>query len=188
MRLLLASLFFVSFSAFANDIIRVTDGSAAYCKTKADVLRYQSYGVYRPLKFERTDDEVKLTVEFLRCVKKGENYGFVRDTNFEERTLTIEAGPFSREETKVSIDRSEVSAVAFSSQGRVYHRATLEKNADNTYSQSMPVEMANFEADRNGEHFFEMAVSYKVKVTNQASGQVIDQKLEYLGAYRIYVK
>ena len=188
MRFLLAFLLLTSFGAFANDIIKVVDGSAAFCKSKADVLRYQSYGVYRPLKFVRNADSATLTVEFLRCVKNGEDFMFVRDDRFENRVLTIEAGPFSREGMKVEITRSDVAAVTFNTNGRVYQHAHLKKHADNTYSQTLPIERTNYETNRNGEHFLEMSVSYKVKVTDQNTGKVIDEKVEYLGSYRVYVR
>lgn len=188
MKLILVAFLLVSFSSFANDIIKVVDGTAAFCKTKADVLRFQSYGMYRPVKFERSNDSATLTVEFLRCVQDGEDFKFVRDDRFEGRVLTLEAGPFNREGRKVSIERSDIAAVTFSSNGRIYNRGEMKKHADNTYSQTMPIELTNFEADRNGDHFFEMSVSYKVKVTDKETGAVIDSKLEYLGAYRVYLR
>lgn len=188
MRLVLASIFLLSFSAFANDIIKVTDGGAAYCKTKADVLRYQTSGVYRPLKFVRTEDEATVTVEFLRCVQKGEKFLFVRDDSFEGRQVNVLPGPFSRQAMTVSVERKDIAAVTFSSRGRVFSRGEMKRNADHTYSQTMPIELATFEANRNGEHFFEMTVSYQVKVTDELTGVVIDSKTEFLGSYRVYVK
>ena len=56
----------MSFSAFANDIVKVTDGTTALCNSKADVLRYQTSGIYRPLSFVSGDDSATLTLEFLR--------------------------------------------------------------------------------------------------------------------------
>ncbi len=188
MKLLLASLMLASFSAFANDIIKVTDGSVALCKSKADVMRYQTSGIYRPVSFVRGDETATLTVEFLRCVQKGDSFVFVRDNNLEGRVVTVEAGPFSREAITVEVKRSDVSGVMFASSGRVYNRNEMKKNVDNTYTQKMPVDSANFEVNRNGDRFFEMTVAYKMKVTNQATGVVIDSKEEFLGSYRVYVK
>lgn len=178
----------VSFSAFANDIIKVTDGSIALCKTKVDVLRYQTSAIYRPLSFVRGDDSATLTVEFLRCVQSGEEFKFVRDTSLESRVVKIAAGPFSREDMTMKIERSEVAGVTFSSGGRVYNRNEMKKNWNNTYTQKMPLDRDSFEVDRNGNRFFEMAVSYKVKVINAVTGVIIDSKLEHLGSYRVYVK
>ncbi|MES2525503.1 MAG: hypothetical protein V4598_00385 [Bdellovibrionota bacterium] len=188
MRLLLASLMLVSFSAFANDIVKVTDGSVALCKTKVDVMRYATSGIYRPVSFVRTEDSATLTVEFLRCVQQGDSFAFVRDNSLEKRIVTVKAGPFSREDITVEVKRNDVTGVAFASSGRVYNRGDMKKNADNTYTQKMPIESANFEVNRNGDRFFEMTVAYKVKITNQATGAVLDSKLEHLGSYRIYVK
>lgn len=188
MRLLLAILMLASFSAFANDIVKITDGSVALCKTKADVMRYQTSGIYRPVSFVRGEETATLTVEFLRCVQVGDSFKFVRDNSLEKRVVTIKAGPFSREDLTVEVKRSEVTGVAFASSGRVYNRNEMKKNADSTYTQKMPVEVANFETNRNGDRFFEMTVAYKVKITNQATGAVVDSKMEYLGSYRVYVK
>ncbi len=178
----------MSFSVFANDIIKVTDGSVALCKSKADVLRYQTSAVYRPLSFVRGEETATLTVEFLRCVQSGEEFRFVRDTSLESRIVIVKAGPFSREDMTIEVKRSEVSGVTFSSGGRVYNRNEMKKNSNNTYTQTMPINRTDFETDRNGDRFFEMTVSYKVKVTNAATGIVIDSKLEHLGSYKVYVK
>lgn len=179
---------FMSFPVFANDIVKVTDGAAAYCKTKADVLRYQTSGIYRPLSFVRGDETATLTVEFLRCVQSGDDFKFILDTSLESRTVTVKAGPFSREDVTLEVKRSEISGVTFSSGGRVYNRSEMKKNANDTYTQTMPVEMANFEVNRNGDRFFEMTVAYKLKVTDVATGKVVDSKLEHLGSFRVYVK
>lgn len=178
----------MSFSAYANDILKVTDGAAAYCKSKADVLRYQTSGVYRPLSFVRSDDSATITVEFLRCVQSGDDFRFVRDNNVEYRTVTVNAGPFNRSDMTVNVKRTEITGVTFSSAGRIHNRSEMKKNSNGTYTQTMPVEMANFEVNRNGDRFFEMTVSYKVEVTDAVTGKVIDSKLEYLGSFRVYVK
>lgn len=186
MRSLLASLLFVSFSAFGNDIIKIIDGSSAVCKTKADVFRYQASGVYRPVSFERGTDAVVVTVEFLRCIEREGEFKFVRDDKFENRVVSIQSGPFSRENLNVEIKRSEIGGVSYSTRGRIYSQSPMRKNADNTYSQKIPGGMENLEAD--GDDFFEFTVSYKEKVINQATDEIIDSKQEYLGSYRIYVK
>lgn len=178
----------MSFSAFANDIIKITDGSIAHCKSKVDVLRYQTSAIYRPLSFVRGNDSATLTVEFLRCVQSGDEFKFVRDTNLENRIVKVEAGPFSREDMTMKVERSEIAGVTFSSRGRVYNRNEMKKNANNTYTQTMPMERDNFEMDRNGNRFFEMAVSYKVKISDAVTCRVLDSKLEHLGSFRVYVK
>lgn len=187
MKLILVSLF-LSFSAFSNDIVKVSDGSVALCKSKVDVLRYETSAVYRPLSFVRGEEDATLTVEFLRCVQEGSEFKFIRDTSLEGRVVKVMAGPFSREDMTIEIKRSEVAGVTFSSRGRVYNRNEMKKNGNNTYSQTMPLEMANFEVNRNGDRFFDMTVSYKVKMTDVATGKVIDSKLEHLGSFRVFVK
>ena len=179
---------FMSFSAFANDIINIADGSAAVCKSKADVLRYETSAVYRPVSFVRGEETATLTVEFLRCVQSGDDFKFVRDDKVERRKVTVKAGPFSTQDMTVEIKRTEIAGVSYSSKGRVYNRSEMKKNSNDTYSQTMPIELTNFEANRNGDRFFEMTVSFKVKVTDVETGKVIDSKLEHLGSFKIFVK
>lgn len=188
MRLALASILLVSLSAFGNDIIKVTDGSSAYCKSKADVLRYETSAVYRPVSFTRGNDESKLTVEFLRCVQKGENFLFVRDTQIEKRLVKVLPGPFNPKPMNVLLERSGFGAVTYSSKGKVYFRGELKKNADQTWSQTIPVEMANYEVNTRGDYFFELSLSFKSVVKDADTGKIIDARQDWMGSYRVYVK
>lgn len=188
MRTLLAALMFVSFSAMGGDIIRI-EGGRASCKTKADVLLYQTSAVYRPVNLAQHGETASLTVEFLRCVEQNGKFAFVRDRSFENHTVTVEPGPLHREELAVDVIRNDIQAVTFNTNGFVLNRSEMQRNGDSTYSQTLPIgAMDSLETDRNGERFFEMAVSYKVMIKNRETGKIIDSKREYLGSYRVFVK
>jgi hypothetical protein len=188
MRVLFASLLFVSLAASANDILKVTDGSVALCKNKVDVLSYRTSLVYRPLSFVRGEEVATLKIEFLRCVQKGSKFFFERDRSVTQREVKIEPGPFSPEETTVRIERSELDLTVFQTTARVLSRTSLKRNADHTYSAQIPIEMTSYETDVNGESFFEMNVSSKMKVVDLLSERMLDSKTEWLGSYRVFLK
>ncbi len=88
----------------------------------------------------------------------------------------------------VKIERREVTGVLFNSLGHVYTRGNLQKNNDHTYTQNLTINRSEFEVNRSGERFFELTVSFKLKITNEATGRVIDSGLEHLGSYRVFIK
>ncbi len=189
MKLLFVILSLVSLSTFANEIIKISDGSVAKCDTKVDVLKYRAQSIYRPLSFEFRNGAADVTVEFLKCVQEGEAFKFVRDTNISERTVTFEAGPMSRDGQTVRIEREKFTLVAFRSDTvRIHSKNELTSNGDNTYSASLPLKVANLQESRDGEKFFEMTVSNKMVMIDEATNRVIDSRIDFLGSYRMTVK
>lgn len=189
MRTLLVTLMLTSFSSFATEIIKVSDGSVAKCESKIDVYRYRASMIYRPLSFKIVDGNAEVKVEFLKCIQDGETFRMVQDKNIFERIVVIEPGPFSREQKTIRIEREKFSLIAYRSEDvRLLAKNALSYNGDNTFSATLPLEMSDLQVNRNGQRFFEMTVSHKMKMIDAATNREIDSRVDFLGSYRMVIK
>lgn len=90
----------LSSTAFASNgyNVKVSDGSAAHCKTKADAFR-NNFGAYKTslksIVVDRNMAQVKIEVSFLSCLEKDGKFGFSAVSAYEPvtyQTVTFDRG------------------------------------------------------------------------------------------------
>ncbi len=189
MKALLATLMLMSFSSFATEIIKVSDGSVAKCESNVDVYRYRAEMIYRPLDFKVVNGNAKVKIEFYKCIQENGEFKFVLDKDIENRTVVIEPGPFSRETTTIRIQREKFSVVAYRSDDtRMLSKNELISNGNHTYSATLPLNLADLQVNRSGQRYFEMTVSFKMTMFDAATNRPIDSRIDFLGTYRMVIK
>lgn len=187
MKSLIAALILLSFSSFASEILKVSDGSVALCESKVDVYRYRAGLVYRPLGFKVIDGNAEVTVEFLKCVQEGDTFKFVTDKNISSRTIVVETA--SREQRTIRIEREKFALVAYRSNDiRLLSRTELADNGNHTYTATLPLVLSDLQVNRDGKRFFEMSLSHKIKLVDDETNRVIDARTDFLGTYRMVIK
>jgi hypothetical protein len=180
---------FISLSAFAGEIIKVSDGSVAECKTSVDFNRYNGTVIYRPLNMDFSEGKAQVNVEFLKCVENNGNYGFVRDGDVFETVVTYQPGPFECDVRVVRIKRELFSVLALGSdETRHIANGELKSLRSGIFSATLPLERSSLEVNRNGNRYFDMVIAYKVKIIDVSTNKVIDSKIDYLGSYRMIIK
>lgn len=179
----------LSLNTFANEIIKVSDGSVAKCDNKVDVYRYRASLVYRPIDFTYADGKAQVKVEFLRCIQDGETFGFVEDKNIFQRTVVIEPGPFSRETMTIRIEREKFNVVGYRSDDtRLLTKGELQAGRNNKFTATLPIVLGDLQVNRNGDRYFEMTISSKMSMYDAATDRKIDARMDFMGTYRMIVK
>jgi hypothetical protein len=183
-----ATLFAVN-SVMASDIIDIVDGSRAGCKTRTELETSQGKIFYRPVSFKRID-EVKgeLALEFLNCVEKDGQIGFVAADPSIEQTVVMRPTPFQRSERKVKIERDHFSVVTFTERGHVLEKVSLKNSDGGLFRAVVRVDHADMDRTRNGNDTLQFNIHSIMKVTDAADGSVIDSGREVLGSFRLILK
>lgn len=179
--LIVAFLIVAAGAASAQDMIKTYDGSIARCENKTDVFNYQFSGIYRPIKLKRFKDKADFQVEFLKCVEDKAEYKFVRDTNFESRTVNVEG-------IEYKITRKEVVIFAYNGSGELVDRKPLIRNKDHVYSASLNTIAIKYDDLPPGKKSLEVAIQSVFELNEVESGKNIDRGHETLGSYRLILK
>lgn len=160
----------------ATEIIRITDGATAKCSGRVDEMRYKTSAIYRPVSIEKlADEKARLTIEFLKCSQERGEFGFSVESEVRNRTVVLERGPFRQEETTVTIQRDDLKVVVYDEQGVVLDTAPLKQASGDTYSAVIELKEDNLLFN----------IHSKVKLTDEATGKVIDSGRDVSGSYRL---
>ena len=179
--LILAAVVVFSGVVSAQDMIKTFDGSIARCESAADVYQYKFHAVYRPLLSKKLKSSTDIKIEFLKCVESKGEFKFVRDNNFQSRTVMVEG-------IEYKIERTEPKLIVSNDMGRIANENTLKKNADNTYSASLNTVGVAYDNSPEGKQSLLVAVQSIFKLTEVSTGKIIDSGYETLGSYRLIVK
>jgi hypothetical protein len=183
------SVLIFSFSSVASSLIKTHDGKVARCQSSLDLAEQALSGVYRPLKIVKKERESIITLEFLKCTNSKGIYQFTRDHSFEERTKSVtNYGTPDLAKVNISIQRNEISLIAFNGAGELIDNAPLTKNPDGTYTARVSMDAPNLDDSPTGKKSLEFAVRSIFTLYETDNGKEIDSGYENLGSYRLIVK
>ena len=178
----------VTSAAFATDIIKVIDGGSTTCHNKIDFLRNQTNAIYRPISFTRTENSSLLSVEFYRCVDKGNNeYGFEKVNSINSTEVKTVQSPYQPISRTVTIDRNIMTLTAYNARGRVLAQNVLLQRRNGVYQASLDLNEGDLDFTFVGASF-EFNVFSLTTITDKNTGLVIDSGREFLGSYGLIVK
>ena len=179
--LILAAVVIFSGAVSAQEMLKTLDGSVARCESAADVYQHQFHAVYRPLLSKKLTNSTEIKIEFLRCVESNKEFKFVRDDNYQSRTVLVDGAEYK-------IERTEPKLYASSGMGRLASEAKLKKNADNTYTASLNTINVSYDDAPAGKKSVVVGVQSVFTLTEVSTGRVIDNGYETLGSYRLILK
>lgn len=187
MKILVSALMLsLSTGVMANDLIKMIDGGVARCESRVDVVRHNLSSVYRPLSAVRNGEKVTLRLEFLRCVenKRNNTFGFEREPELMVRTVR----PLLSPDRELNVVRRDLSVVVMNGKGVKVDKQELKEVGAGVYTVTVKTTAEEYDDSPLGKKSLELHVQSIMKITDADTGEVIDQGLEALGAYRIVVK
>ena len=149
--LLVALLAMSTFSSYALETVKVSDGKAAYCKTKHDTFRSR-FGAYKisAQSVGVADGIVKIETnfKFMTCIADGEDFSWVQISPLEELRFQTPLPTDSREITVITN-----SATLKLMRDGVYKTLDEVELTDDTATPELQFELDRFLTDSEKEAF-----------------------------------